>query len=1332
MTDVPWESEENRNFICIQAIVTDVIPGGLRKIFKREWNTRYQSRFGTWDDTSVSGQHLFHKEKSRSRPNKNMLQSKFQHGDTNQWDCSVLFDAILFSTSIGSSLSATIKTEVDNLRKVRNQVAHSSEAKFSDVQFQTMISDIENALKILGIPLHDVTEIKKKRNLYNSFQVLSPKPTHEVVYRTETLNEIKQDLQKLRTHHDGALTYFYISGNPGCGKSQLARQVGEDLYKSTNWHTETTYVMTLNAKDLDTLLYSYEEFGRHLNCKEDVLVSIMNSSKTKAEKIKNLRSQITTRIRNWTRWWIIVDNVEDLYIVSPLLPQMGDVVWNNGQIILTTQNTKSVPSESMLTKHTSLSSGMNNHECRQLLSVVSDSDLNDPLLDEVAKQLDQQPLAMAAAAVYVKVATKTNFSWHDFIEKLEKGKRRVTEEQLLQTSQAAYSSTMSAAVLLAVEKCAEENFILDQTFDLFSLISFETLPIDIIVQYLRQLDESYEKDEICLTIKHCSLFLVEESEDINVRLHRVVYEAVKSFGGCKKMKLKEDYESENRIKARGLGFLNRIERLFKAKAPENMKIPPPLLEIIQRVVKALDIFRVRDDERKIVPHLKAFHENINHFFPNSNSLYLITSGLQKSEIVAIYNFFAQCLKGQCEFNLALQLQKVNLSLFENLKNHPFLAGIHSDISSLCYHMGEFPKAKEHDQQSLDIRLKALGPTHVDVSTSYNNLGLVYQKMGQLEQAKDYHQRSLDIKLNALRPTHVDVATSYNNLGSVYKALGQLEQAKDYHQRSLDIRLNALGPTHVHVATSYNNLGSVYKALGQLEQAKDYHQRSLDIRLNALCRTHVDVATSYNNLGSVYKALGQLEQAKDYHQRSLDIRLNALGPTHVDVATSYNNLGLVYQKMGQLEQAKDYHQRSLDIKLNALGPMHVNVAKSYNNLGSVYEALGQLEQAKDYHQRSLDIKLNVLGPTHVHVATSYNNLGLVYQKMGKLEQAKDYHQRSLDIRLNALGPTHVDVATSYNNLGLVYQKIGQLEQAKDYHQRSLDIRLSALGPTHVVVATSYNNLGLVYQKMGKLEQAKDYHQRSLDIRLNALGPTHVDVATSYNNLGSVYEALGQLEQAKDYHQRSLDIKLNVLGPTHVHVATSYNNLGLVYQKMGKLEQAKDYHQRSLDIRLNALDPTHVDVATSYNNLGLVYQKIGQLEQAKDYHQRSLDIRLSALGPTHVVVATSYNNLGLVYQKMGKLEQAKDYHQRSLDIRLNALGPTHVDVATSYNNLGSVYVALGKLEQAKDYHQRSLDIRLNALGPTHVDVATSYNNLGSVYKTLGQLEQAKDYHQRSLDI
>ena len=83
-------------------------------------------------------------------------------------------------------------------------------------------------------------------------------------------------------------------------------------------------------------------------------------------------------------------------------------------------------------------------------------------------------------------------------------------------------------------------------------------------------------------------------------------------------------------------------------------------------------------------------------------------------------------------------------------------------------------------------------------------------------------------MNVLCPTHIQVATSYNNLGLEYQAVGESEQAKDYHQRAVDIRINKLGPNHVDVATSYNNLARECEAMGEWEQAKDCHQRATDI------------------------------------------------------------------------------------------------------------------------------------------------------------------------------------------------------------------------------------------------------------------------------------------------------------------------------------------------------------------------------------------------------------------------------------------------------------------------------------------------------------------------
>ena len=1196
-TILPWENEEEQNYICLEKIVNDVVSKGLRKIFKQEWNRRYKLTFGEWDDTNVSGQQLFHKEKTRSRPNKNVYQANFQHGDTNQWDSSVLFDAILYSNSISkASLNPIIQSEVNNLREIRNEIKHIKEGKLSNSDFQSLTTRIENAFVSLGLPVNEVNRIEFERNRYKSFQVLPAKPAHDVVYRSKKIQETSKDLHKLHSDNDGKLTYFYICGNPGSGKSQLARQVCEDLYRGVNWQTEATFVMTLDGKDLDTLLYTYEDFCRRLNCNESALENILNSSKPNVEKIKDLRSQVATRIKNWKRWWLIVDNVENLANISPLLPQMGDEVWNNGQIILTTQNKTSVPPDHSFTKHDSISHGMDEKECRQLLALLSSTEASDPFLDEAAEKLDRQPLAMAAAAVYMRQVAEPNccteFSWQDYVGKLENGKTKLAEERLLLVN-SAYSSTMSAAVFLAVEKCAKSNFILNHIFHLFSLISFQAFPLDLIVVYMRQQKEDLDTQDIYLAIKCCSLFIPAGCKDRDITIHRVTHEAIKLHCHCNRS---ENHKNDPNETTNERSVLN-------------------VGSVATSVLTMLYYFKNRDDKKICIPHLKAFHTAIKELSPGKWTLYSVKTSLDKIEISEIYLFFAETLRCYCEFKLALEFQKANIEIWKGSREEIILSNVYNEHGSLNSAIGEFAKAKEYYERALEIRKEQLGSNHLDVAVSYNNLGTVYNDTGEFAKAKEYYERALEIQKEQLGPNHVDVAVSYNNLGTVYSDTGEFAKAKDYHERALEIQKEQLGPNHVDVACSYNNLGTVYCDTGEFAKAKDYHKRALEIRKEQLGSNHVDVAVSYNILGTVYNDTGEFAKAKDYHERALEIQKEQLGPNHVDVAVSYNNLGIVYRHTGEFAKAKEYYERALEIRKEQLSPNHVGVAASYNNLGTVYSDTGGLAKAKDYHERALEIQKEQLGPNHVDVACSYNNLGTVYCDTGEFAKAKDYHERALEIQKEQLGPNHVDVAVSYNNLGNVYSHTGEFAKAKDYHKRALEIRKEQLGSNHVDVAVSYKNLGTVYNDTGEFAKAKDYHERALEIWKEQLGPNHVDVASSYNNLGTVYSDTGEFAKAKDYHKRALEIQKEQFGPNHVDVASSYNNLGTVYCDTGEFAKAKDYHERALEIQKEQLGPNHVDVAVSYNNLGTVYSDTGELAKAKDYHERALEIKKEQLGPNH---------------------------------------------------------------------------------------------------------------------
>ncbi|CAB4045953.1 Nephrocystin-3, partial [Paramuricea clavata] len=99
---------------------------------------------------------------------------------------------------------------------------------------------------------------------------------------------------------------------------------------------------------------------------------------------------------------------------------------------------------------------------------------------------------------------------------------------------------------------------------------------------------------------------------------------------------------------------------------------------------------------------------------------------------------------------------------------------------------DLDQAKDYYHRALEVQEKQLGPNHVDVASSFNNIDKAYQRK-YLDQAKDY------------------------NIGNnVYQRKSVLGQAKDYYHRALKIQEKQLGSNHVDVASSYDNIGTVYK------------------------------------------------------------------------------------------------------------------------------------------------------------------------------------------------------------------------------------------------------------------------------------------------------------------------------------------------------------------------------------------------------------------------------------------------------------------------------------------------------------------------------------------
>ena len=341
-------TEEQLNFFRVCFITTEELTEGLRIIFKQEWDKRYATTLGEWKDEPKNGQDFVNGEKTENQGRNEKLLKTMINGNRAEWDCTMLFYAILFSDCVGRRrLNSGVKSHVHDLRNFRNKVfAHSPQAQISNENFQNTIAQVQRAFQALGLSTVNIQEIRNQAIFPTShlkkvlkeidrlkqevkvlesqlqsettrFCNLPPKPSHYVAARNDEVAKITDVLKQLKETNESRLSYLYISGNPATGKSQLAGLVAEQIFKQST----DAFVMTLNAANLDRLLDSYVCFARHLKCSEYAVTNTLNDKDLKTqEKIAYIKSLAGTKVKLYASWLLLIDNVVSIPEMHAHLP----------------------------------------------------------------------------------------------------------------------------------------------------------------------------------------------------------------------------------------------------------------------------------------------------------------------------------------------------------------------------------------------------------------------------------------------------------------------------------------------------------------------------------------------------------------------------------------------------------------------------------------------------------------------------------------------------------------------------------------------------------------------------------------------------------------------------------------------------------------------------------------------------------------------------------------------------------------------------------------------------------------------------------------------------
>jgi DNA-binding CsgD family transcriptional regulator len=175
-----------------------------------------------------------------------------------------------------------------------------------------------------------------------------------------------------------------------------------------------------------------------------------------------------------------------------------------------------------------------------------------------------------------------------------------------------------------------------------------------------------------------------------------------------------------------------------------------------------------------------------------------------------------------EYAFSRSFLKKAFSAYEKLGDKPGLADYHFASGELEMLFGNFLKAMEHYQKSIEFAKEIHDQKRESINL--NCLARIHQEQGNLSLARKYILSSLKIR-NEIKDS-LGMATCYTTLGLICESEHKLDSALIFTQKGLDIRIG-LGDQR-RMASSYYKMGRLLNIRGQALEALNYLNKSYDI------------------------------------------------------------------------------------------------------------------------------------------------------------------------------------------------------------------------------------------------------------------------------------------------------------------------------------------------------------------------------------------------------------------------------------------------------------------------------------------------------------------------
>lgn len=192
-----------------------------------------------------------------------------------------------------------------------------------------------------------------------------------------------------------------------------------------------------------------------------------------------------------------------------------------------------------------------------------------------------------------------------------------------------------------------------------------------------------------------------------------------------------------------------------------------------------------------------------------------------------------------------------------------------------------------------------------LSSTFNNIGTIYQRQKLYVQAENYFNKSIAIDKSI--GDKKGLAHCYNNIGTIKQENSQYDEAILNYEIALKLKQeihDTLG-----IPSTLINMGIIRMNQNKFKESEAYFEKAL-LKARKI-KNKQDEALALINLGDMFYLKKQYSTAVNYYEKG--IKVSKSQNYHQFLSYAYNSLSAAYYKMKNFEKAYDQYQLFVNTK-----------------------------------------------------------------------------------------------------------------------------------------------------------------------------------------------------------------------------------------------------------------------------------------------------------------------------------------------------------------------------------------------------------------------------------